>query len=604
MFLITIFTGSGQTTNSAPFFLAPTDGIQGTLQKDEVEKFQKFKENTNTYKSVTMVHTADISKFQKNKRIPFHLPGINGIPVARASKIEAKTLKDYTWKGDFENEHEGTVLLIAKEGEVFGQIRIDGKSYQLFSLKSGVSILLEINMDAMRGKHCDIGSVNDVDENTKLNEQKLEVKVRGCSDPRILVVASPQAETALGGFNGVQQLAQVAISQLNDVFENSDLNISAILTGVEILDGFIEPSTIVGALNLLITEAADEREDHFADLVVMITASYDDAVGIAQGLGPVNAFAIANEHVATNELAFVHEVGHLYGARHENLDCFTDLCQNCDNTQDYSHGYHFKTGIWPFRTDRWTVMRSCTNLTSVIEHFSNPSVEFKNKPTGVENLQDNARRVQNNRCAVGNLRGNPPPPMTATINGPIQAYNTGTHNWCVSVSNCSNVTFYAWEYSTDGFNYSPWNFQICKNASMPFNEDLYLRVTATCSDGRTAIDYHFTNNLDIPNQLSNPIPTLGTETINPNIYKNFDVLISPNPITGKKISFTLKIPENGSGAVVLMDILGRKVYTVSDGEFQKGSINISKPLPTLSSGMYFLRTIWKNQSITRKVIIP
>ena len=139
---------------------------------------------------------------------------------------------------------------------------------------------------------------------------------------------------------------------------------------------------------------------------------------------------------------------------------------------------------------------------------------------------------------------------------------------------------------------------------MPFNEDLYLRVTATCSDGRTAIDYHFTNNLDIPNQLSNPIPTLGTETINPNIYKNFDVLISPNPITGKKISFTLKIPENGSGAVVLMDILGRKVYTVSDGEFQKGSINISKPLPTLSSGMYFLRTIWKNQSITRKVIIP
>lgn len=145
--------------------------------------------------------------------------------------------------------------------------------------------------------------------------------------------------------------------------------------------------------------------------------------------------------------------------------------------------------------------------------------------------------------------------------------------------------------------------QYTSTPQMPFNEDLYLRVTATCSDGRTATDYHFTNNLDIPDQLGSLIPTLGTETINQNIYKDFDVMISPNPISGNKISYTLKTPENGSGSIVLMDMLGRKIYTVSEGEFQKGNINISKSLPILSSGMYFLKTNWKNQSITRKVII-
>src|SRR5690606_29943699 len=278
---------------------------------------------------------------------------------------------------------------------------------------AGISILLEVNMEVMGGNQCDIGSVDDIDQKIQLDEQNIEIKVRGCSNPRILVVASPAAETALGGFNGVQQLAQIAIVQLNDVFDNSDLNISAILTGVEILDGFIEPFTILGALNQLITEAADEREAHFADLVVLITASYDNgAVGIAQGFGPPNAFAVVNENLATNELTFVHEVGHLYGARHENLDCLTEVCQNCDNTQVYSHAYHFKTGVWPFRKDRWTVMRSCTDLRSFIGYFSNPSVNFNNKPTGVDNLQDNARRVNNNRCGIGNLRDDPPPPMT------------------------------------------------------------------------------------------------------------------------------------------------------------------------------------------------
>ena len=128
LFLMTIFTSSGQSTDSVPF-LGPADDLQGTLQINEVEKFQKFKENTHTYKSVTLVHTADLSKFQNDKKISILLPGIKGIPIAKARKIEAYSLEDYTWKGDFENEHEGTVLLIAEEGKVFGHIRIDDKSY-------------------------------------------------------------------------------------------------------------------------------------------------------------------------------------------------------------------------------------------------------------------------------------------------------------------------------------------------------------------------------------------------------------------------------------------------------------------------------------------
>lgn len=457
-------------------------------------------------------------------------------------------------------------------------------------------------MEAMKGKRCELGSADQVDQGNQLDNQQIEV--RGCSDPRILVVASPAAETALGGFNGVQQLAQVAISQLNDVFDNSDLNISANLTGVEILDNFVEPPDIQDALDNLIIEAADERDDHFADLVVMFTDRYNTGAVGATYLGPPNAFAVVNQNLATNELTFVHEVGHMYGANHENVDCLTEpSCQVCNFNPGFAHGNHFKTGVWPFRKDRWTVMRSCTELRSFIGYFSNPNVNFKNKPTGVANDRDNARQINDTRCTVGNHRGDPPPPMLVSISGPHKAHNNTNYTWCATVSNCTNVSSYDWEYSTDGFNYYPWSTFACNVAMMPIDQDLFLRLTATCSDNRTATDFFVTLNLDAPYLVNNHTTPFGKEEINLNISKEFDVLVKPNLLTNNNINYTLKIPEVGHVSIMLMDQLGRKIYTLSEGELQKGSINTLKVLPNLPSGMYFLRTTWKDQIINKKLVI-
>lgn len=333
------------------------------------------------------------------------------------------------------------------------------------------------------------------------------------------------------GFNGVQQLAQVAISQLNDVFDNSNLNISAILTGVEILDGFVEPTDIDDCLDDLIIAAANDRDDHFADLVVMFSESYNTgAVGIAQGFGPPSAFAVVNENLATN-------------------------------------------------------------------------VDFNNKPTGVANDRDNARRVNDNRCGVGNLRGDPPPPMLVSISGPHKAHNSGNYTWCATVSNCTNVSSYYWEYSTDGFNYSPWSTFHCNVASMPLNEDLFLRVTATCSDGRTAIDFFVTLNLDAPTLVSNQTISFRNIEFEEVSSKKFNVKVVPNPIPDYKISLMLQLPGDGAVSIILIDQLGRSVFSISKEELNQGNVKISKTLPHIPSGMYFLRTKWHDQVIVRKIIL-
>lgn len=88
------------------------------------------------------------------------------------------------------------------------------------------------------------------------------------------------------------------------------------------------------------------------------------------------------------------------------------------------------------------------------------------------------------------------PSMQVTIAGPTKGNNSGTYTWRASSTIGIGPFTYTWRYSYDELNYSPFGTGTSRTAQLPLDKDLYLRVTATASDGEVAIGDHYTMNLD------------------------------------------------------------------------------------------------------------
>jgi len=88
--------------------------------------------------------------------------------------------------------------------------------------------------------------------------------------------------------------------------------------------------------------------------------------------------------------------------------------------------------------------------------------------------------------------------MIVSISGPTWGDNSGTYEWCGSVSGYATPPYtYDWRYSYDGSSYTSYfgNTQ-CRTAQLPLDRDLYLKLTVTDSVGKQAVDYHVTFNSD------------------------------------------------------------------------------------------------------------
>ena len=92
------------------------------------------------------------------------------------------------------------------------------------------------------------------------------------------------------------------------------------------------------------------------------------------------------------------------------------------------------------------------------------------------------------------------PRMTASISGPNRGNNSGLYTWTSNVGNGTGPYSYVWEYSTNG---STFNGTIgtgsTLTANLPYNFDLYLRltVTRTGTDEAATSSTFLVRNLDI-----------------------------------------------------------------------------------------------------------
>ena len=339
---------------------------------------------------------------------------------------------------------------------------------------------------------------------------------------------------------------------------------------------------------IALTELQNKRNAADADIVlVFVQSSYGGILGRAGTLTlqTERAVTVINATDALFDYNTVHELAHLFACRHE---------PSADPTGPFEHAHDFKTGCWPFRKERNTVMFSvATGCT--IQNFSNPSVKYKHKKTGVTDERENWKQLQGNACTVATFRNSNIAPLNASI--------TGEHYGCP----CTNLVLaaqvsggapgpysYEWHISDDGFNWG--NVQSTTSTlqiDLPCEEGpVYVRLKVTSADSQ--IDYSFRSvevaetwegqEFPCPHHLIGGVGNGNTMTA-----------VSPNPATSKvDVRITgdalgnIEIKGGEAANITLLNNVGKVLaqYDINPMEEQKVSVDMEG----LETGIYYIRT--------------
>jgi len=121
------------------------------------------------------------------------------------------------------------------------------------------------------------------------------------------------------------------------------------------------------------------RNNSQADLVVLLTNSQNYCGQAANIMATENtAFAVVYHDCSNANLSFPHELGHLYGARHNK--------QVDSNSQPYvyGHGYYLNS-----LRKRSIMSYDCPNGCKRIPYWSDPTMNFENQPFGEQGSSNN-----------------------------------------------------------------------------------------------------------------------------------------------------------------------------------------------------------------------
>jgi len=466
IFLANLSFGQNKLFN----FLSENDK---TLTKQEKSKIDKLKQNL-VFKEFHVANVGSVKALENRNVLPINLPNVKGVLLAERTKLDAIDEKEFIWEGEFPND-EGSIFINATNEGAFGRIKYLGSTYTIEAIGKGKSLLLLHDNEVFTPNECGTDhSSSHIDDDIKLETRT------HCGDLpiRVGVLFTQAAQNT--GLN-MNNIATTAINDLNTILTNSNVanhDARFLLSGVQLLTGFTE-TNIVADITALPNNAAAQnfRNQTLSDVVVLLTNGvYGSILGVANQIGAANAnaYAIVQANIANANFTFGHEVTHIIGGRHQQCNIFQN--DGCSDTPGFRHGFAYKTGIWPFRKDKTTLMHQLR------QDFTRERLISFPPDRGTTAGNDNARMMRENACAVSQFRLNP---LSINITGPGCLPSTTTGTWCVNISNCPNVQSISWQRSYDGWNYTSIGNTSCISTTH-FEPNTYLRVTVNCTGGQTA----------------------------------------------------------------------------------------------------------------------
>ncbi|MBK6545780.1 MAG: T9SS type A sorting domain-containing protein [Saprospiraceae bacterium] len=393
------------------------------------------------YLSYQWISIGDAYLYLNNDTLELNLPDSN--VICRYIFLDAEYLDtlNYYWSGEWVNQNVITpnhILLNSIGGMVSGEFIYNDFMYRLWPITPEYQILVKLD------------SIND-EETADLPEIDDEEYEGICTSNNnncvtdLLIVYPPHIES-----NNIEiiNISQILTNQINTSFARSRIGQRVNLVGVAKITDTWTDGSISNDFNSISHLATNSASNLYAlinilkaDVVVLLTEGPNWSTGaFGRAIQPANPTffcgAVKLEGALNNRYTFTHEVGHLFGAGHE--DNFAPAKAKLLNT---IYGY-FET-----------VMHQTGSNSKRILNYSNPTVYYYGEATGTDGVKCNANVIQNQGCVTSSLRPNPQCRIKATGTFDSECNPTSlTVSVQMEGSNC-NVSYYGFEYSFDGFNF-------------------------------------------------------------------------------------------------------------------------------------------------------
>ena len=588
------------------------------------------------YESIEIVKVNSDLMSWNSSELDFRLPALEKFITARLIYREVQSKTNKTWVGELEDEG-GKVYFYQDEGGMFGHFWSETWEYQLqYFPDSKTPILIkrrpaskESQLNECRlneggdTNHTDSEFVvfKDTETISLANLERINAS-RNC-DIGILVVFTPGAQSQVGNIN---QVIQNAISQTNTAFTRSQISANSARVYLSGSQSFTPPTTytLSGSTKTWGEDIFDDtehltenntlatlRSNSGADLVILLVednSSYS-GLGNSAAIGPDedNGFAIVQISVAEQAgmWTFSHEFGHLMGARHQ---------ESVDPGGTFNHGHQFVKWFKKYRT----IMAVPEGIGSGTryQNYSNPDVDYLDKPTGVTNQADNTRQIRDEGCTVASFFTNNEPLLTASPSGPIVACEGDYVTFNVDVNGGGPGWYsYEWRTSSDGINWGP-IITTWTNASfyIPNSVSIYyvqvkvtsgLNQTITASSPIYILSPSSCNYMKATSTAQNVKESNKQIELKENSLKFIqEPILRAFPVPAKdNLNIEVILPKQDRINLTVVNLLGQTVKSITDQVYSEGLNAFSLNITNLNSGIYFLFLNVDNKTITKKIQI-
>jgi hypothetical protein len=343
------------------------------------------------------------------------------LPLPDGRQFNARRFNTYktksgstVWIGKHNNAELGTAasaeeetVLVVRDGKVTGSVHHEGKLYRIRAGVDGTHGVAEIDLRKFPRDHID----NEYKQQLALSEvaiaqapatTRVGAMAAALADTpviRVLVNYTPAAKRTTSDINA---LIDLAIAETNQGYVNAGVNArvelahAAQVNYTESGSNSTDRSRYSDVDDRVMDEIHGQRNTYAADVGVLLTDGNSACGNGTIYASATSAFAAVTTDCATGNYSFGHELGHLFGARHNPEE------DNSTTPYAYGHGY-----LSPNRNWRTIMAYDCPNGCKRLNYWSNPAKTRDGVAMGTTAKNNNARVLNERAAVLASFRGAP-----------------------------------------------------------------------------------------------------------------------------------------------------------------------------------------------------